>query len=136
MTVLPDHIQRTNPPGIPDVPNYTQVTITQPGRLAFVSGQIARRGLTDPVPDSLAEQAAIVRDDIAAILADLGVSAEHVVMMRAYVVDLSPEKGAEAFPIIGELFDGPVPSITAIGVTSLADPAFQIEVELVVSLPD
>ena len=135
MSVVPAHIERTNPPGVPDVPAYTQVTITEAGRLAFVSGQIARRNLDDTVPATLAEQAAVIRDDIRAILDDLGVSAEHIVMMRIYVVDLTPDKVDEAFPILAEVFSAPAPSVTGIGVTSLAAPEFQIEVELVISLP-
>ncbi len=135
MTVLPSHIRRTNPPGAPDVPGYTQVTITQPGPLAFVSGQIARRAVDDTVPATLAEQAAVIRDDISAILINLDATAEHIVMMRVYVVDLDPDKGAEIFPILGTIFNGPAPSITAIGVTSLAEPEFLLEVEFIVALP-
>ncbi len=138
MSVLPDHIERLNPDGVPNAAElgYTQVTVARPGRLAFVSGQIARRSNGDAIPAGLAEQAAVIADDLRAVLDGLGATPEHVVMARIYLVDLSPERMGEALPGLVGVFGDRAPSVTAVGVTSLAEPEFQIEVELVVGLDD
>ncbi len=138
MSALPDHIERLNPEGVPDAAElgYTQVTTVTPGRLAFVSGQIARRAVGDPVPSGLAEQAAIIAADLLAVLDGLDATPEHIVMLRLYLVDLSPDRMAEALPSLAGVFGDRAPSVTAVGVTSLADPEFQLEVEMVVGLDD
>ncbi len=55
-------IVRLNPPSLPDASQmgYSQISIVEPGRMAYISGQVAWRPDGEPVPDSLAEQMKIV----------------------------------------------------------------------------
>ncbi len=56
-------------------------------------------------------------------------------MVRLYVVDLTPARMQEAMPHLLDFFDGAQPSLTGVGVTALAAPDLQLEVEMIVRLP-
>ena len=130
-------LTRMNPPSLPDASaiGYSQITITEPGRLAFISGQVASRRSGEPVPESLAEQAEVVVGNARAALDAVGASPQDLVMVRVYVVDLTPGRLEELMPHLLALFDGAEPSLTGIGVAALAGPDLQLEVEMTVRLP-
>ena len=130
-------LTRLNPPSLPDAGaiGYSQITTVEPGRLAFISGQVALPADGGPVPDSLAEQAKLVARNARAALDAVGASAQDLVMARVYVVDLTPERLETLMPPLLDLFDDAKPSLTGIGVAALAGPDFQLEVEMIVRLP-
>ncbi|QFT30875.1 RidA family protein [Roseibium porphyridii] len=129
-------IKRMNPPSLPDATaiGYSQISIVETGKLAFVSGQVALPADGSPVPENLREQAAIVAENAGAALQALGAEATDIAMARCYVTDLTPERLDEVFPPILDFFNGAKPSLTGIGVAALAAPEFQVELELTVSL--
>lgn len=131
-------ITRLNPPTLPDASafGHSQVTIMRPGALAFISGQVAWQPDGQAVPDDLVEQARLVRDNARAALAAAGVAPAHLVMVRVYVVDLTPERLQLVMPVLLDLLDGAQPSLTGIGVAALAGPALQLEIEMIARLPD
>lgn len=131
-------IVRMNPPTLPDAGRigYSQISVVEPGRLAFISGQVAVRPGGEPVPPTLAEQAAIVASNARVALDAIGATPHDVVIARIYVVDLTPERLEEGMPAIFSAFDGAQPGITGIGVAALAAPELQIEMEMTVRLPD
>lgn len=135
---MPPSIVRLNPPSLPNAAasGYSQISIAEPGRLAFISGQVAVRPTGEPVPDALVEQAKIVGNNARAALAAVGAQAQDIIMARLYIVDLTPERLEEIIPAVFAAFDGEQPSVTGVGVTALAAPALQIEMELIVRLPD
>ena len=130
-------IARLNPPSLPDAAafGYSQVTTVEPGRLAFISGQVAWRPGGEPAPASLAEQAELVARNARAALDAVGASSEDLVMVRIYMVDLTPERLAEAMPHLLALFEGVRPSVTGVGVAALAGPELQLEMEMIARLP-
>ncbi len=127
-------IVRLNPPSLPDAAKagYSQISIVEPGRLAFVSGQVAwtREGGAAPLP--LAEQAQLVARNLSAALDALGAGTKDIVQMRIYVVGLNDETMAVGMGAIGAFLKGAQPSLTGIGVSALAAPDLLIEVEMVV----
>lgn len=131
-------IIRLNPSTLPDTSGigYSQISVVEPGRMAWVSGQVAWRADGTPVPAGLAAQMEVVAGNVRAALADLGAGPDDVVMARVYVVDLTPERLDEMMPGFRALFGTAQPSVTGIGVAALAAPELQIELELVVRLPD
>lgn len=131
-------IIRLNPPSLPNAGEmgYSQISITEPGRMAYISGQVAWRPGGEPTPDNLVEQAKIVATNAKAALDAIDATPQDVVMARIYVLDLSPERMQEAMPHVLAMFDGAQPSITGIGVAALAAPGLQLEMELIVRLPD
>jgi enamine deaminase RidA (YjgF/YER057c/UK114 family) len=131
-------LTRLNPPSLPDAAafGHSQVTIMQPGAMAFISGQVAWQPGGRPVPDDLVEQAQLVRDNARAALAAAGVAPAHLVMVRVYVVDLTPARLQLVMPVLLELLDGARPSLTGIGVAALAGPDLQLEIEMIARVPD
>lgn len=129
-------IVRMNPPTLPDAGNvgYSQISVVDPGRLAFVSGQVAWRAEGGDVPGSLAEQTAIVVENLTGALQALDATPGDIVQMRIYLTDLRSETQEIAMAEILRFLDGAQPSLTGIGVAALAGSDLQIEVEMVVQV--
>lgn len=127
-----------NPATMPDAAKlgYSQISIIEPGRMAYVSGQVAERANGEPVPSDLVEQTKIAAANAKAALDALGAKPDDIAILRCYVTDLNSETLGQIFPPILELFDGAMPCITGIGVEALAGPDLKIEIELTVRLPD
>mgnify|MGYP000105687846 CR=1 FL=1 len=136
MTTIP--LTHLNPSTLPDASafGHSQITIMQPGALAFISGQVAWQLGGRPVPSDLAEQAMLVRDNARSALAAAGVEPVHLVMVRVYVVDLTPERLQLVMPVLLDLLEGARPSLTGIGVAALAGPDLQLEIEMIARVPD
>lgn len=130
-------ITRLNPASLPDAgaAGYSQISIVEPSRLAFISGQVAWRPDNGPVPDTLAGQAEMVVGHARAALKAVGASAKDLVMVRVYLVNLTPERVDVLWPHLHALFDGTQPSLMGVGVAALASPELQLEVELVARVP-
>lgn len=103
--------------------------------MAYISGQVAWSADGKPTPETLEAQTELVVENARAALDAVGASARDIVMVRVYVVDLTPERMNAAMPTLLALFDGEQPSLTGIGVSALASPELQIEVEMVVRVP-
>lgn len=129
-------IDRINPPALPDSGKvgYSQISITHPGPLAFVSGQVAWRPDGAAAPASLAEQTDIVVANLQGALDALQATPDAIVQMRIYMTDLRPETQEIAMTRIMRFLDGAQPSITGVGVRALAGPDLQIELEMIVQV--
>lgn len=130
-------IVRLNPETLPDAGRvgYSQISIVEPGRLAFVSGQVAWPRDGSPVPATLTGQTALVIEHARGALAAISATPHDIVLLRLYVVGLSPETQAQAMPLLFAFLDGAQPSLTGIGVAALAAPDLLLEMEMVVRLP-
>jgi enamine deaminase RidA (YjgF/YER057c/UK114 family) len=135
---MPDAIVRMNPPTLPDASEmgYSQISIVEPGRLAYVSGQVAWRPGGEPVPDDLVEQAKIVMANAKAALDALAATPDDIVIARCFLTDLTEARLEQIFPPLLDFLGGAKPSLTGIGVAALAAPDLQLELELTVRLPD
>jgi enamine deaminase RidA (YjgF/YER057c/UK114 family) len=131
-------IARINPPKLPNAEGigYSQISVVEPGRMAYISGQVALSPDGAPVPTNLADQMKVVARNARAALDALGASANDIVIARCLVTDLTPERLEQVMPPLLELFGGTKPSLTGFGVAALAAPDFQVELELTVRLPD
>lgn len=131
-------IVRLNPSSLPDAGKvgYSQITLVEPGRLAFISGQVAWLPNGQPAPSSLIAQAKLVAMNARAALSAVNATPQDIVMARIYMVDLTPERLEEAMPHVFAAFDGAQPSLTGVGVSALAGPDLQLEMELIVRIPD
>lgn len=131
-------IKRMNPPSLPDAGQvgYSQISIAQPGKLAFVSGQVAWTAAGSAVPGTLAEQTEIVVQNLQNALDALGATSHDIVQMRIFAVDLTPERQGVAMQPLGAFLNGAQPSLTGIGVSALASPELEVEIEMVVQVPD
>ena len=126
-----------NPPHLWDMSagGFAQISVAQPGRLAFLSGQVAGAPDGEHMPPDLASQAHIVAAQLNKTLTGLGASANDIVMVRLYVVNATTERFQQALGALRDTFVGGKPSITTIGVQALYTPGYQLEVEMVVRVP-
>ena len=131
-------ILRMNPATLPDAGKigYSQISIVKTAALAFVSGQVAWRSDGGAVPPTLNEQTAIVIENLQNALASIKAGPDDIVQMRIYLTDLRPETQETAMSQLTAFLGGAQPSLTGIGVSALATPELQIEVEMVVQVPD
>ncbi len=114
---------------------FSHISVAEPGRLAFLSGQIAVAPGGGEVPEDLAGQAKLATASLAAALEELEASAQDIVMLRVYVVDATSEAFGQAVAPLRELLGDAMPSITTIGVQALYKPEIMVEIEMVVRLP-
>ena len=135
---MKNSIVRLNPSALPDAGKmgYSQISIVPPGRMAYLSGQVAWRPDGEAAPESLSEQMRLVAANAKAALSAMGAGAQDIVLARIYVVNLTPERLEEIMPPFLATFEGAQPCVTGVGVQALAGPDLQVEMELVVRLPD
>lgn len=94
-------------------------------RLVYVSGQ----GPADLQAD-MATQVRQTFERIGAVLAEADAGFEHVVMIRGYFTNL--KRDLPVFrEIRGEFLVAPYPAATMVGVTELAVPGLEIEIEAI-----
>lgn len=131
-------VTRLNPETLPDASHigYSQISVTEPGRLAFVSGQVAGTRDGSAVPITLEAQTAQVVENLGSALAAVSATQQDIVQMRIYMTDLNDDTMAVAMPLIIDFLDGAQPSLTGVGVVALAATELKIEVEMVVRVPD
>jgi 2-iminobutanoate/2-iminopropanoate deaminase len=102
------------------------VTVSGPGRTAYVSGNISPHG-------SLAEQTNGCFDEIERALQEVGGTLEHVVRITAWLTSLN--EYAEYNRVRGERFRGNLPASAAVQVAGLLRGAV-IEIDAVAFIPD
>lgn len=105
------------------------------GSTVYLSGQVPldKQGNCVGVGDFDAQVHQVYRN-LTTILDALGVGWEAVAMMHMYIVDYTPERYARLREIRAEYLGDILPAATVLGVTALALPEFDVEVELVVDL--
>lgn len=128
---------RMNPDTLPDAGQvgYSQITVATPGRLAFVSGQVAWNADGSDVPDTLEAQTKQVVVNLGEALRAIDAGTHDIVQMRVYMTDLNDQTMGIAMTQLVSFLDGEQPSLTGIGVEALAAPDLKIEIEMVVQLP-
>ena len=123
-----------NPEGLPQIEVYRQVSVASGSRLVSVAGQVAwdTDGRTVGEGD-LTAQVEQCYLNVGTALAGVGASFDNLVKLTIYVVDWSPDK----MPLLLEgisrassrLGATPVPPVTLVGVSALAEPDHLVEVD-------
>jgi len=128
-----DATQFLNPTGLSKPTGYTHVVITGPGKLIYVSGQVALNPNGEVVAKGdLRGQTAQAMENLRTALTAAGATLEDVVKLNYYVVNLKSDQ----LPIIREVrtkyfSSEQLPASTLVGVTALAREEFMIEIEAV-----
>ncbi|MFC9290280.1 RidA family protein [Streptomyces sp. NPDC057052] len=125
-----------NPPGLPEIDAYRQVSVGTGSRLVFVAGQVAwdADGVTVGEGDLVAQVERCYLN-VATALAGAGASFDDVAKLTVHVVDWTPDKMplflegvARAAAKLGVT---PVPPGTLLGVAALDVPEHLVEIEAV-----
>ena len=130
-------VSRHNPPTLWDMAanGFSQISVAEPGRLAFLSGQVASQPDGAALPSDVSGQARSATASLAAALEHLDASARDIVMLRIYVVDATTERFGQVLAEIRKMLGSEMPSVTTIGVQALFTPEILVEVEMVVRVP-
>jgi enamine deaminase RidA (YjgF/YER057c/UK114 family) len=125
-------LELINPDGLPTPQAYTHVAVASGGRIVFVAGQVAddERGNLVGAGD-LAAQSRQAFANVGRALVAGGARIGQVAKLTIFVVGYRPE----LLPAIEEgrvaLFDEHKPADTLVGVETLSDPGYLIEVEAI-----
>lgn len=121
-----------NPDGLPTPDSYTHVVAAAGGRLVFIAGQVADDARGNLIgPGDLAGQARQAFANLARCLAAAGARPDQVTKITIYVVGHRPE----FLPVISAariaVFGDHRPADTLVGVSTLAEPGYLIEVDAI-----
>lgn len=111
----------------------SQGVATDPGRMVFIAGQVARDPEGNVVaPGDALGQTRYIFERIRQITQEAGGSLVDVVKLTTYMTDI------KYYPIYNtvrlEVFQSKYPASTAVAVTALVDPRFLIEIEAIAVL--
>lgn len=128
-----------NPPTLFRNPEFAQVVVSDPRRLAFIAGQ----GAFDPDFNLIGEEdlhAQVVQAfrNLVHALTAAGTTPAEVLSSTMYVVDLDAEKTAVFVDAMRVALDGqcfPPHASTLVGVTRLGDPRMLVEISAIASVP-
>lgn len=124
-----DHIQ---PEGLfaSEQFGFTQVVTSPPGKLVFLSGQVAFDENAQVVGGSdLGAQAEQALSNLGRALEAAGATPADVAFLRIYIANYEPSKLAALGPLLPKFFGAKLPAQTLLGVQALATPALLIELE-------
>lgn len=130
--------QFLKPEGIAPATGYSHVVVTTPGKMVFVSGQVARDKLGNLVgKGDLRAQTVQVFENLKTALASAGATFNDVVKINWYVKDFKQENLAVLREVRTMYVnkDNP-PASTLAGVAALAQDDYLIEVEAIAAIPD
>jgi enamine deaminase RidA (YjgF/YER057c/UK114 family) len=125
-------LELINPDELPTPESYTQVVAASGSRLVFVSGQVADDAQGNLVgPGDLAAQARQAFANVGRSLAAAGAGPEQVTKLTIYVVHHRPDYLPDISEARIAVFGGHKPADTLVGVETLAEPGYLIEVEAI-----
>ena len=125
-------LELINPEGLSTPESYTHVIATTGSRLMFVAGQVADDVQGNIVgPGDLAAQARRAFANVSRALAAGGARPEQVAKLTIYVVHHRPEYLPDISAARIAVFGDHKPTDTLVGVETLAEPGYLIEVDAI-----
>jgi enamine deaminase RidA (YjgF/YER057c/UK114 family) len=109
-------------------PGYSPAILAAGGKLLFISGQ-GPRDMEADVETQIRQTFEQIRELVDAA----GGSMRHIVMIRAYFLNMARDLAVYR-KVRQEFLVEPFPAATAVGVTELAVPGLQVEIEAVAVL--
>ena len=110
---------------------FSQITTCEPGKLVFISGQVAWDENAKIVGENdLGIQTQKAIDNLKIAMESVGGSLDNIVMLRIYKVDYKADDGAIISEALSRNFGATCPpASTWVSVKGLANQAFMIEIE-------
>jgi enamine deaminase RidA (YjgF/YER057c/UK114 family) len=132
------NVRFINPTTIAKPPGYTHVVeIAGPGRIVHIAGQLGldTSGKLVGAPGDFSAQATQAFENLKAALGAVGASAESIVKINSYIVDIG--KNIAPFRELRNRYLNMAapPASTAVGVPALAVAGALFEIEAIVALP-
>jgi 2-iminobutanoate/2-iminopropanoate deaminase len=128
--------QLINPEGLYDGAAFgmSQATIETELGLVFVSGQVDWNHQYEITENSIEGQARKALDNLKIALKAAGSSVEQLLQVRVYIRGEVGDHLETLAPILSSFLGESRPSLTGIGVASLASPSLLIEIEAIASV--
>jgi enamine deaminase RidA (YjgF/YER057c/UK114 family) len=121
-----------NPEELPTPQSYTHVITATGGRMVFIAGQVADDAQGNIVgPGDLAAQAGQAFANVGRCLAAAGAVPQQVTKITIYVVGHRPEYLPAISAARIAVFGDHKPTDTLVGVETLAEPGYLIEVDAI-----
>jgi enamine deaminase RidA (YjgF/YER057c/UK114 family) len=125
-------VSNLNPGDLPPAQTYSHVSIATGSTLVFIAGQVAEDASGTLIgPGDLAAQARQAFANVGRALAAAGARPDQVTRLGIFVARYTPDN----LPLIEEgraaVFGDHRPADTLVGVASLSDPAYLIEVDAI-----
>ena len=121
--------------GLRQPPHFSNVVVSEGGRLAHISGQMATDGGQLAGEGDLAAQFAQTFANLRKVLDGLGATPDNVVRQRIFVVDLEPAHRDIVVAAMNEFYgEGGKPSSTLIGCQGLIIPGALVEIDLTAAI--
>jgi enamine deaminase RidA (YjgF/YER057c/UK114 family) len=125
-------LELINPEELPTPESYTQVIAASGSRLVFVAGQVADDAQGNLVgPGDLVTQARQAFANVGRSLAAAGATPQQVTKITIYVVHHRPEYLRDISEARIAVFGDHKPADALVGVETLAEPGYLIEVEAI-----
>jgi enamine deaminase RidA (YjgF/YER057c/UK114 family) len=133
----PAQTEFLKPDGLSSPKGYTHVVIAHPGKMVFVSGQVAQNAQGQLVgKDDLRAQTVQVFENLKIALAAAGAKFDDVVKITWYVKGYKPEYLGTLREVRNQFVNQAAPpASTLVGVASLFQDDYLLEVEAVAVLP-
>jgi len=124
-------MQFLNPEGLSKPKGFTQVVVTQPGKVIYVSGQVPVNASGEVVgTGDFRAQVTQVMENLKTALAAAGATMQDVIKANYYVVNLKPDQVAVIREVRGKYFSPEHPPAgTLVGVTGLVQEGYMLEIE-------
>ena len=125
-------IRHVQPAGLENNPRYSHAVVVEPGRMVYVSGQVARDASGKVVgAGDMRAQAKQVFENLKIALEAAGSDLAHVVRLNSYLTDMG--QMAAYRDVRTEYLAGLAhpPASTTLGVSRLVDPDLLLEVEAI-----
>lgn len=128
--------QFLNPAGLNKPSGYTHVVVAQPGKLVYISGQVAWNASGEIVgKGDLRAQVTQALENLKTALAAVGATLDDLIKVNYYVVNLKQDQVSVIREVRSKYFSAEhPPASTLVGVTALARDDFMIEIEAVAAL--
>lgn len=122
-----------NPEGLNKPAGYTHIVITEPRKLAYISGQVAWDAKGQIVgKGNFRVQVTKALDNLKLALTAAGATMDDLIKVNYYVVNLKPDEVRIIREVRSNYFSSEhPPASTLVGVTALAREDFMIEIEAV-----
>lgn len=130
------HTKFLNPRELNKPAGYTHVVIAEPGKLVYVSGQVAWDATGQIVgKGDFRAQVTKALENLKVALAAGGATMEDLIKVNYYVVNLKPDQVSVIREVRRKYFSTEhPPASTLVGVTALAREDFLIEIEAVAAV--
>lgn len=137
MAPLSETIQRIRPDFLHNKPHFTNLVVSDAGRLAHLSGLVASTAEGELVgPGDLGAQLKFVYDRIGQSLALIGASPADVVRQRVFIVDLELDHRPVIMKAMVDFYgDAGSASSTCVGVQALLVEGALVEIDITAALP-